>query len=460
MNFIKMNTIRLALHKIGKMKKMREVPWYLVVGASGCGKTSLLKSIDPHLFDPHFNIVSDQHPNQSLNFWLSKEAVFIEANLNNEWKKVFKNFNGIRIAGIILLIDITTLQTNTLPDFNALISSIKHYLPIYLILSKLDRISGFVAFNNDASQEEREQLFGFCFEQPTTIQKFDKQFNQWITKINEQLIWRLRQEHEFINRAAIKDFPIHIQRLKPDLFKIVRQLQGNHKLHVQSLYFTSAMSEATLPFAKPHFIRTFSQQLYEYQRTQHKKSQFKPYTQIAFAICILTLGLITSGWLISYQFNKHEITTIQAMINHTQPNNASFSNLYSMNQLKTAMTELKSEQHWYNQLGLQQSEKLNKMLQQRYQKIVQESYYQKQPENCKTISECLVTINNLINAPNKPTSTINQALINLRQQLEPLVNNSKSAFILASQRMQNRTNTDAIDQLLQIAKTAQGPWQN
>src|SRR3990167_10405585 len=89
-------------------------------------------------------------------------------------------------------------------------------LPVSLVITKCDLLPGFEAFFSESSQNEIMQIW--CISLTPTDEKvaltdlFAGRFNGLIKKLNQQLLWRMHQERNPLQRPLIKDFPLQVER--------------------------------------------------------------------------------------------------------------------------------------------------------------------------------------------------------------------------------------------------------
>jgi type VI secretion system protein ImpL len=119
-------------------------------------------------------------------------------------------------------------------------------LHFHLVITKCDLLPGFLEFFSDSGVDELSQAWGVTM--PTSYNKdnfvdmFVTRFNTLIKRLNKQLIWRLHQERNPALRPQIKDFPLHIERLKEHILSAVRTLEiPETHLNLQGIYLTSAV---------------------------------------------------------------------------------------------------------------------------------------------------------------------------------------------------------------------------
>src|SRR5206468_2040070 len=80
---------------------------------------------------------------------------------------------------------------------------------VYVMLTKADRIAGFVEFFDDLSREERDQVWGITFDlnaqanEGGTIANYRAEFDALMARLNERLLERMQRETDPQRRARI-----------------------------------------------------------------------------------------------------------------------------------------------------------------------------------------------------------------------------------------------------------------
>jgi type VI secretion system protein ImpL len=260
--------------KLGRQRNnfLRELPWYLVLGAANSGKSSFLANIE-------LNFLSENHSGQSRssqNFRLAKEAVFYEASLSHLNEKssaendddfvseflqfVRKHRFKNRLNGIILIIDLPSIMPSLaagdvvaqLPLTTILRKTyqlLKTQTPIYVVLTKCDLMAGFCEFFADMSKEQRNQLWGIRFPalpfatKQQLVEYFEHAFAQLIDKLNTQLLARIDRERNLHNRVLIHHFPQQLQILKQVLVEYLFHQDG---LQMRGIYFVSNLQQGAV----------------------------------------------------------------------------------------------------------------------------------------------------------------------------------------------------------------------
>ncbi|MBU0456289.1 MAG: hypothetical protein KKA99_05915 [Gammaproteobacteria bacterium] len=237
-------------------------PWYLIIGKTGVGKTSILKNSGLKFsLERKIDASETSFQTHLFDWWVSKNALIMDVSgtyyeENDEQyalllKLLKKNCYKKTLAGIMVVLEIDDLlqfEENTIQTLKKQISLIKKICgkqtPFYLLINKLDHLNGFFEFFDDSSLDERSQICGFPLRQKGKIEhQLNPYFSSLTQNIYDQLVWRLRNEPDTNKRALINDFPQQIVQLHPQLHRFLKNLQKNKLLEsIKGLYLTSALS--------------------------------------------------------------------------------------------------------------------------------------------------------------------------------------------------------------------------
>jgi type VI secretion system protein ImpL len=216
-------------------------------------------------------------------------------------------------------------------QLRSLKASFRKTFPIYLIVNRLDSLNGFTEFFYDLSREERSQTWGFTCN-TNDITYVNQQFDHLLSKLNDQLLFRLQQQSQLSQRAKIHDFPMEMANLKPRLLDFMQHaLPEKQGLAWHSIYFTSSATKSateiigkslahlhpafneSIPqnnLPKAYFVENLLKQFIERQNQQQLISQNKAknwYRRSIYLLAGLVIAVGASAW--AYAFN-HQLSAI------------------------------------------------------------------------------------------------------------------------------------------------------
>ena len=257
--------------------RLNQLPWYLLIGPQNAGKTSLLANSNVNF------ILQRQFQNQdtknlgtseNCNWWVTRDASIIDvpgkyfstlekpASLPPFWQYFLRLIRKQRgktgIDGIVIAFPLPELMAeNDSKKFHALMRQLMQRLhemkklfpkpvPCYVLITKCDLLPGFTEYFSELGSDETTQAWGVLLPEPehgeTFQDLFAQRFNPLIKKLNQQLIWRLHQERNPKMRPAIKDFPLHVERLKESTYDFIKKLSGARlPITLQGVFLTSAL---------------------------------------------------------------------------------------------------------------------------------------------------------------------------------------------------------------------------
>jgi type VI secretion system protein ImpL len=250
------------------------LPWYLVLGAEGSGRSSLLKKSGlpyPVANESYQQIV--QSDDDLCQWWFSKQAVFMDTHStlltelredslqHRVWLRLIELLKEKRrfkpLDGIILCIDLHTLlhqseeeranATHALRTrIQSFISKVGIQCPIYIYFTKCDLVAGFSEFFAHLNQQERSQIFGVTLPimAGNSIKLFGKEYDKLLSNLNRQTIVSLQKEADPKKAALISNFPLQMVTFKDVIEKYLNAAFESNFYHsavaVRSLFFTSA----------------------------------------------------------------------------------------------------------------------------------------------------------------------------------------------------------------------------
>ncbi|MGU3492590.1 type VI secretion system membrane subunit TssM [Xanthobacteraceae bacterium A53D] len=262
---------------------MIQLPWYMIVGPPGAGKTTILKNsglnfplADRMGEDPVSGIGGTRY----CDWWFSEEAVLIDTagryttqDVNSEvdkaaWRGFLELLRTHRprrpINGIIVAISLADVIAGEF-ERKGHVEAIKRRLqelmrffgmtmPVYVLFTKCDLISGFNEYFDELDAVGREQVWGTTFDLEEAggrhgAAEFDKRYKALVTRLESRLMHLLHQERNINRRCRMFTFPKEFASLREplgafitDIFKVSR---FEMRPMLRGLYFTSGTQEGT-----------------------------------------------------------------------------------------------------------------------------------------------------------------------------------------------------------------------
>lgn len=271
-----------VIEKHGKKINLAHLPWYLIIGPKGAGKTTLLAKSTIHFILAKVAKDKAITPSDSCDFWVTRDLVLVDipgsyqsekkgaADAGRLWHYLLKLIHQFHkhksIPGIIVTLNLPELikeertkKNQTVYDLKKqlidLWNEFKKPLHLHIVITKCDLLPGFNEYFSECTRDELIQAWGVGIpsikKNENVIDVFTERFNALIKRLNSQLITRLHQERNAEMRSLIKDFPLHIERLKETIAQLIKALKMP-QVHFQSVHLTSACQEP--PEEKPTYL--------------------------------------------------------------------------------------------------------------------------------------------------------------------------------------------------------------
>jgi type VI secretion system protein ImpL len=263
--------------KLGAKKFLREMPWYVIIGPPGTGKTTALKQSGLHFPIDLSDDIKGVGGTRNCDWFFTDTAVLVDTAGRyveqasdpeidaREWGgflDLLKKHRGKRaLNGVIVTLSLQEL----LGDDGALrahgktirkrLSELREkleiQLPVYLMITKADLVPGFEHYFADLTSRDREQVWGATLPtdaraEPTAIAR---ELRGLLSRLESRLSQRMAEDAGLSWRADVFRFPAQMEQLEAPLKVLVETVFGESRYEdapwLRGFYFTSAAQEGS-----------------------------------------------------------------------------------------------------------------------------------------------------------------------------------------------------------------------
>ncbi|KAA6187359.1 type VI secretion system membrane subunit TssM [Thiohalocapsa marina] len=271
-------------HRLGG-RWLYQLPWYLIIGPPGCGKTTALLNaglrfplVDRVGKDP----IQGVGGTRNCDWWFAEDAVLLDTagryTTQDSYQQVDSNawlgFLGMLkkhrprrpINGVLVAVSLADLLQQSPTERAAHAQAIRQRLqelytrfkirfPVYVLFMKADLVAGFMEYFADLGKEQREQVWG------TTLRLDDEgvgmapveglrdALDALLVRLSQRRLARLQAERDAHKRSLIFAFPEQFAALTEPVDDFVRAVFTPSRYEVRPLlrgvYFTSGTQTGT-----------------------------------------------------------------------------------------------------------------------------------------------------------------------------------------------------------------------
>jgi type VI secretion system protein ImpL len=261
-----------------------DLPWYVIIGAPGSGKTTAL--LNSGLKFPLEQRVGKGAlrgvgGTRNCDWWFTDEAVFLDTagryttqdsdaesdSLGwNEFLSLLRKYRARRpINGVILTINAQDLLVGGASVREAHVEAarrrleelnreLKIQLPVYVMVTKCDLVDGFAEYFDDLKAEGRAQVWGVTFPYDQSVandgpRAYPAEFDALIARLNERVLDRMEEARDTRRRTRIFAFPQQTATLREPLTEWITEVFSARgfagQILLRGVYFTSGTQEGT-----------------------------------------------------------------------------------------------------------------------------------------------------------------------------------------------------------------------
>src|SRR5262245_82569 len=267
----------------GKKDFLYDLPWYVLIGPPGSGKTTALVNSGlkfPLSRGASPTAIAGVGGTRYCDWWFTEEAVLIDtagryttqdsdATADKASWVAFldmlkKNRPRQPINGVILAISLEDLMTLSAADLAAHANAIRARLldlhtrlkvnfPVYALFTKGDLVAGFTEFFGYLNDQGRKQVWGATFQTGdktrNMVSEVPVEYDALLERLSEETIDRLQDEPAPNTRVLLFGFPAQMARLRQSIHDFLTQIFEPTRYHANAMlrgfYFTSGTQQGT-----------------------------------------------------------------------------------------------------------------------------------------------------------------------------------------------------------------------
>ncbi len=268
---------------VGGGAALHALPWFMVLGAEQSGKSTLVRNSGLRVPGRQPGDMKAIGASRHCEWWFTNQAVLLEADrrfadpaqdkaTERDWSAFLEQLRKTRqpaLNGVVVTISAEDLVRGDDARLDAQVQLLRRRLddlsrglrlvfPVYVVVTKADRIHGFGEFFGDLTGSARDQVWGATLSgalmtQTAPEKLFDQEFQLLFHTLLKRRLPRLVREERQDRMGGIYLFPLEFHALRARLRRCVQGLFApgayEHGPLLRGLYFTSGGDG--LPTAAP-----------------------------------------------------------------------------------------------------------------------------------------------------------------------------------------------------------------
>jgi len=249
------------------------LPWYVMIGPSASGKTTAIRSSGIKMPSGRGGKVRGVGGTRNCDWWMTNDAILLDTagrwstdgDDREEWLAFLDILKRTRpkkpINGILVAIGAPDL-TGEVEEIGELARTLRERIdevtgrldmvvPVYLMVTKCDLLSGFLETFGDLKDRERGQIWGFTLpvagDFDDHVEAFAQHFDDLVDTAERYVVGRMGEERRLEARDRIHAFPRQLDSLRQGLIDLVASLFDRSVYQdapiMRGVYFTSGTQE-------------------------------------------------------------------------------------------------------------------------------------------------------------------------------------------------------------------------